>query len=407
MEMGLDSLASTELVRDLSARFELQLPATLLFNYPTVITLSKYLHGEICLIMKGEDDDSELSDSSETFGEVTVGKEAKTKDDTTFLWADLLFSSIRSGVSTLFCAKKSSQFGPSLVFVHGAMGTAVGKAVLPVLESSVSCFFFQAPDLNRVLSFDSIEDRAKMYFQELKDEEVLMHGIHFVGYSYGALLVYQLASLCQAEGISFTVTLIDPMPLADIDEGNQIARNQLSRRAEMYKTIFASQNARINGGLSDLVRRVDDGEIPDSCEVDTAVMQLTGADKDTMDIFGRVSRVAVILGLEIEPMMKARASRSPKPQLNCPCVSIFKLESGFQWFKDMLPFMLEPKDGVYGWSSTFPGGIEVFAAKGTHMEFWFHPTNVKQLARQLDVVIERGFGDHGNQVIQQRSPLSF
>ena len=43
MEMGLDSLASTDLVRQLSQELEIELPPTLLFDYPTVIELSNHL----------------------------------------------------------------------------------------------------------------------------------------------------------------------------------------------------------------------------------------------------------------------------------------------------------------------------------------------------------------------------
>ena len=47
MEMGMDSLGATELVRDLSGRFELQLPPTLLFNYSTVEALSTHVYGKV------------------------------------------------------------------------------------------------------------------------------------------------------------------------------------------------------------------------------------------------------------------------------------------------------------------------------------------------------------------------
>ena len=43
MEMGLDSLASTDLVRQLSKELDMELPPTLLFDYPTVNELSDHL----------------------------------------------------------------------------------------------------------------------------------------------------------------------------------------------------------------------------------------------------------------------------------------------------------------------------------------------------------------------------
>ena len=48
MDMGLDSLATTELVRQLGVALGVQLPPTLLFDYPTVVALSGYLSGLVC-----------------------------------------------------------------------------------------------------------------------------------------------------------------------------------------------------------------------------------------------------------------------------------------------------------------------------------------------------------------------
>ena len=47
MEMGLDSLAATQLVRQLSTDLGVQLSPTLLFDYPTVDTLSAHLASEL------------------------------------------------------------------------------------------------------------------------------------------------------------------------------------------------------------------------------------------------------------------------------------------------------------------------------------------------------------------------
>ena len=43
MEMGLDSLAATELVRELSEEFGARLSPTLLFDFPTITAISKHL----------------------------------------------------------------------------------------------------------------------------------------------------------------------------------------------------------------------------------------------------------------------------------------------------------------------------------------------------------------------------
>ena len=45
MEMGLDSLATTQLVRGLSEGLDVQVSPTVLFNYPTIDALSEHLAG--------------------------------------------------------------------------------------------------------------------------------------------------------------------------------------------------------------------------------------------------------------------------------------------------------------------------------------------------------------------------
>lgn len=47
MSAGLDSLGSVELANVLARRFSLQLPSTLIFDYPTVKAIAAYLHGRL------------------------------------------------------------------------------------------------------------------------------------------------------------------------------------------------------------------------------------------------------------------------------------------------------------------------------------------------------------------------
>ena len=44
LDMGLDSLGTTELAANLQATFDVELPSTIVFNYPTIADLSNYLH---------------------------------------------------------------------------------------------------------------------------------------------------------------------------------------------------------------------------------------------------------------------------------------------------------------------------------------------------------------------------
>ena len=61
MEVGLDSLATTQLVRQLSTSLSVQLPPTLLFDYPTVDALSDHLVSEVWADnLANSDDDAAL-----------------------------------------------------------------------------------------------------------------------------------------------------------------------------------------------------------------------------------------------------------------------------------------------------------------------------------------------------------
>jgi amino acid adenylation domain-containing protein len=59
-DMGLDSLGSAELARILSNQFAVQLPSTVMFDYPTIAELSEHVHGELVaqggeLVARGDD----------------------------------------------------------------------------------------------------------------------------------------------------------------------------------------------------------------------------------------------------------------------------------------------------------------------------------------------------------------
>lgn len=46
MEAGLDSLASVELRNNLASSFRLDMPATVIFDYPNAKALAEYLHSQ-------------------------------------------------------------------------------------------------------------------------------------------------------------------------------------------------------------------------------------------------------------------------------------------------------------------------------------------------------------------------
>ena len=376
MEMGLDSLASTGLEREVSTRFEIQLPATLLFNYPTIQALSAHVHGE--LVGSAELDKSEDGAAAISFPLVSN-----------------LLVSFNAGVSGLACSRKASGSAPSVVFCPAAFGTCIGLQMRRYLKTTASIYSLQSPDLMSAVTFEGSRDRAEHYFKVLDNEKVLVHGVHLVGYSFGGLVVFQLACLCQERDVLFTVTLLDPVPALEIDNKASNAVTILHDRAGFYKQIFVSEDARIQSGLKELANNVEKGEVIDCCELDLEVFQLTGiVDKKTMVACSRIALSSSAASVEIK-----HARSRPGRLSNCSPVSVFIAESGISWFTGPggLSFLGEPKDDVYGWSSVFTCGTKATAAKGTHMEFFDHPTNVNQLALHLDTLVEHGFGGNGRE----------
>ena len=49
MEAGVDSLAASEFVKSIGSEFGVDLPATLLFDHPSVGSVCSHLEGEVCI----------------------------------------------------------------------------------------------------------------------------------------------------------------------------------------------------------------------------------------------------------------------------------------------------------------------------------------------------------------------
>ena len=74
MDMGLDSLGSTELVRDLESRFGLELSSTLVFSKPSIRDLSEYIYSLVSL-------DGDVGDETgQSIRAITDGKVVDTSE---------------------------------------------------------------------------------------------------------------------------------------------------------------------------------------------------------------------------------------------------------------------------------------------------------------------------------------
>jgi acyl carrier protein len=217
MEMGLDSLASTELVRELSVRFELQLSETLLFNYPTVDALSAHVHSELGAPMpecdteadessydeetkgldenKGDDQAAHLAAMIEEEGEeeiVAVGSsrtqhvqavssEAATGVEERAARLNIIRTALREDAAhgLLVTLRRGDTSREPIVFVHGGTGWTYGTQVLHSLAAEQPVYCVQAVEFCGRTSPSTLSERIEGYCNALAAETPL--GVHLVG----------------------------------------------------------------------------------------------------------------------------------------------------------------------------------------------------------------------------------
>ena len=147
MEMGLDSLATTQLVRQLSGRFELQLPLNVLFDHPSVESLAEYIKGLLSTPDKtgkgsvadvgGSGDDAGIGDAADDCEDEFVAIEVSP--ETSLAIADLITTGVHPQPASdlLVCVQKGHPSVAPVVFTYGAMGWKVGSLLANHVSADV------------------------------------------------------------------------------------------------------------------------------------------------------------------------------------------------------------------------------------------------------------------------------
>jgi len=132
MEMGLDSLAATELVRELSEEFGLQLPPTLLFDYPTITALAEHLQSQLQIGAAP----TEYSSDDENVSVQKESKEETLNNDWALIKSDCLLS---FGQVQEQKVSNTTHNAKEIFVVTGATGAVGGVIVLELLHRNESC----------------------------------------------------------------------------------------------------------------------------------------------------------------------------------------------------------------------------------------------------------------------------
>ena len=179
MDLGLDSLAATQLTRELSHALEMQLPMTVVFDYPTVDALCEHLAAELVDSSRltshidVEESEALLPSSWGTMHEHKVGFQTLVAQ----------FLSARSSAEPVTCLRHGAPHIAPVVFVHAGQGLPYGSQVLQHLSTHQPVYSTFAPEI--------IGDPCQNFADRVRKLAVCLCGnlrskfVHVVGYSFG------------------------------------------------------------------------------------------------------------------------------------------------------------------------------------------------------------------------------
>jgi thioesterase domain-containing protein/acyl carrier protein len=346
MEAGLDSLAATQLVRELAISFELSLSPTLLFDYPTMNVLSLHLCEKLSI---GQSESFSFS--------------LKSTLQSAMVWHTPI-----TGASKIFGNIVSLQSGQididPIVFVYGNQGLVVGKEMIGTFPKSQPIFSLQAPDLLSQTNFVDLEERALLHVDELC-EHFSGRRIHLIGFSLGGFLAAIMASDKHRYRFNCTLTLIDPVPLTEM---NLPSSTDLIEIRRIWMNMIHPDLGSIYTGR----------EVTDVWDDDMALLKALEYDEKLTNAVRKY--LNSILSIAENFMATLANIKTSMPCYNNDC-GIFILEDGISFFNSIIP-SVDNSDGAYGWSR-FLRNSRIYYARGGHFDFFKSAENKNRLLEHM------------------------
>ena len=383
MEMGLDSLAATQLVQQLSSEFGIQLAPTLLFNYPTVNALSDHLASLVST--EAQHDQNELA------GEVLNQNGSMLDDQNQILWQSMVaqYQAVKKSNELIYCLRQGQPGFAPVLFLYGANGLPFGSQILQHMDVQQPVYCTIGPELLGEV-FDKFTDRVSSLASKIR-ARFGDNLVHFVGYSFGGVSAMAVCGEYQRNGMPFTITVLDPTPIPALrSKESVIPKSALQKRAYSFDAQL---------GL-DLQTQVDVGEIEDTWKLDLEMLRQVGNDSD----FAGMMRATVDVGNVMTKEIKEIVDGGYDFEILNTSPAFFISESEIDWFKRKMGDDYDFNDSIlsdeiYGWASSFSGEVEKINVNGNHTEFFSHDENVVLLAKHLQKLIESNRAKkHGDQV---------
>ena len=217
MSAGLDSLSAMEFITTLSARLNIDVSPTSLYDHPTLDSFASFLSRELrsneMISTTSREDASSISQREDQSRLLFINPTAKQG---IFVWR-----------------QKGAASKPVVVFLNGISGLAAGAELPRYLPNDVSIISIQAPDLLENFHVKNITERARYYLKMLVSElDGHSRSMHLVGYSGGGPLAFEMALQAKTPALKCkSLCMIDPTPYCQIPEATE---SYLMQRAKCY-----------------------------------------------------------------------------------------------------------------------------------------------------------------------------
>ena len=367
-EAGLDSLSMVELQSMLSKALgeTIQLRSSVLFDHPTLGALVNHINSLVVEEAEATQTKHIPSDSASHVMTQSFGSPDITRVSNIIPG---LMLDVRSSEDIeddlLICLQAGNLGCVPIIMLYGGWGVGYGAQLLGLLNSSWPLYATQAPEYASPCAFSSFEERAR-HHKCVFVQKFGLTRLHLVGYSYGAVLASEIARLFDTEGVTCTLTLLDPVPCTEPLIG------------EKYLGMKAKAADDLTGNKFNFLQLVMDESIENEFALNSKISQVIQNKRLTLQI-QHTSQVAARLSTEaVCETGKISQKYQSKKFLEA---TIFVLSEGLHFVAGI--YSAHFNDIIYGWSSVFEKFSRVDAVGG-HLDFFIHKLNVESLAKHLD-----------------------